>query len=136
MLNFPQMSDISFCEQGIITLLRKVNVKSAPGPDHISNYVLNCAASLAPFLTILFQKSFDSGALPRDWKTADVVPIFKSGNNTQSRNYRPISLTSVSCKVLEHIIYSNLMAHLQENNFFHPSTAWLSARSVMRHSID
>lgn len=49
-LNFPQMSDISFCEQGIITVIEKVNVKSAPGPDHISNYVLrNCAASLAPF---------------------------------------------------------------------------------------
>lgn len=120
--NFSQMSEITFSEEGIANLLQKVNVKSAPGPDNISNYVIkNCAVSLAPFLAILFQKSFDSGTLPNDWKTANVVPIFKSGDNTKTRNYRPISLTSVSCKALEHIIYSNLMAHLQENNFFSPT---------------
>lgn len=100
----------------------KANVKSAPRPDHVSNYVIkNCAVSLAPFLAVLFQKSFDFGTLPNDWKTANFFPIFKSGDNTKTRNYRPISLTSVSCKTLEHIIYSTLMAHLQENNFFSPA---------------
>ena len=50
---------------------------------------------VAPSLTRLFNYSLSRGTLPFDWKTANVVPIFKSGEQTAVENYRPVSLTSV-----------------------------------------
>lgn len=50
----------------------------------------------------------------------DIVPIHKSGPRDSVMNYRPISLTSVCCKTLEHIIYTNIFTHLQNNSFFVP----------------
>jgi hypothetical protein len=52
------------------------------------------------------------GILPTDWKTANVVPIFKKGVKIKAENYRPVSLTSVVCKMMEHIICSSIMEHL------------------------
>ena len=62
-------------------------------------------------MTKLFQFSLDTGSVPRDWKDANVVPIFKKGDRHNPANYKPVSLTSVTCKLLEHIIHSNVMAH-------------------------
>lgn len=49
------------------------------------------------------------------------MPIHKSGDKQLLSNYRPISLTSIPCKILEHIISSQIVAHLDSNSFFHPS---------------
>ena len=52
-----------------------------------------------------------------DWLNANVSPIFKKGNILHlPGNYRPVSLTSVSCKILEHIICRHLLNHLEKNN--------------------
>ena len=73
-------------------------------------------AELAPILQVIFQKSLDSGKLPHIWKEANVSPIFKKGDKSYPANYRPISLTCVLCKVLEHIVASNLTKHLANSN--------------------
>lgn len=69
-------------------------------------------------LTHIFIQSLETGMLPLDWKIAKVIPIFKSGNKYSPANYRPISLTSICCKMLEHIISSNVYRHLEANKFF------------------
>jgi len=58
--------------------------------------------------------SLSTGILPRDWKSANVAPVFKKGNNNLAENYRyrPISLTCVCCKILEHIVCHSIRAHL------------------------
>ena len=76
-----------------------------------------CAAKLC----LLFSQSLSTGILPPDWKHGKVVPVFKSGNKHSPLNYRPISLTSVPCKIIEHIIYNHIMDFLDANHFFHPS---------------
>ena len=60
---------------------------------------------------ILFQASLDQGTVPSDWKEANIVPLFKKGDKSKPENYRPISLTSLSCKLLEHVVHSNVMRH-------------------------
>jgi len=52
------------------------------------------------------------GNLPEDWLTANVTPIFKKGDRANPSNYRPISVTSIRCKLLEHILYYSIMEHL------------------------
>ena len=75
-----------------------------------------CANEIADVYTLLFQASIDQGRLPSDWKTANIVPVFKKGDRGRVENYRPISLTSVTSKLLEHIIHSNIMDYLDTHS--------------------
>ena len=85
------------------------------GPDSIPAFILKAAADqLSPILTRLYQTSFDTGQIPSDWREAWIVPVFKKGDRHKAANYRPVSLTSITCKLLEHIIHSNLMAHFDK----------------------
>ena len=54
--------------------------------------------------------------MPGDWKTANIVPIFKNGDRSDRANYRPVSLTSVPCKIMESIIREKLMKFLESND--------------------
>jgi len=57
-----------------------------------------------------------SGKVPSDWNHANTTPVFKKGDQHHPKNYRLISLTCISCKLLEHILASNMMKHLESNN--------------------
>ena len=74
------------------------------------------ADDLADILSVLFQASLDQGILPTDWKVANIVPLYKKGNKSLPENYRPISLTSLTCKILEHVVFSSVMSHLEKYN--------------------
>ena len=76
---------------------------------------INGSESLAPVFQKIFQKSVDTGVLPKDWLNANVVPIYKKGDRTNPANYRPVSLTSIPCKLLEHIIHHHIMNHLDNH---------------------
>jgi len=92
----------SFDLQTVRLRLLRLNVGKAAGPDDISNNVLKQTSYfLAPRLTTLFQLSLNQGIVPDDWKDAHVTPIHKSGRLDLANNYRPISLTSCVCKIME-----------------------------------
>ena len=57
-----------------------------------------------------------TGYLPSDWRDANITPIFKKGDKHSAENYRPVSLTSVSCKLLEHIICKHMLNHFEKYN--------------------
>lgn len=65
--------------------------------------------------TKIFQASIDQAQTQEDWKTANVSPIFKKGDKSKPTNYRPVYLTSVGCKVVEHI-HSHLMKFFEYQN--------------------
>ena len=90
--------------------------KSA-GPDDIPSHVLKlCAAEVSPFLQFIFTQSLNEGTLPSDWLKANITPIHKKGNFSVPANCRVISLTSVCCKVMEHIIFHSCMFHLESSD--------------------
>ena len=74
------------------------------------------AEDIAPILTFIFQQSLDTGTVPSDWRLANISPIFKKGDRSKASNYRPVSITSICSKLLEHVIFSNIMDHCDENN--------------------
>ncbi|KAL8621525.1 hypothetical protein ACOMHN_026197 [Nucella lapillus] len=103
--------------EGVLKLLRDINPNKAPGPDKISNLVLKeCAPNLAPSLTTLFQYSLDTGDLPSELRNANIACVYKKGDKHAAENYRPISLTSVISKLLEHIICRNILTHLEKHD--------------------
>ena len=115
--NFPGMPAVQITPQGVVKLLTGLKPHKATGPDQIPTMLLkSLAAELTPTLTSFFQTSLDQGTLPQDWKSANVVPIFKKGDKSKAENYRPVSLTSILCKLLEHILASSIMKHLDKHN--------------------
>ena len=74
------------------------------------------AEELSPSLALIFSASLQQGKIPQDWRKALITPLFKKGDQTNPTNYRPVSLTSICCKLLEHIIHSNVMSHLNAHN--------------------
>ena len=112
---YPKMSDISIAAEGIVKPVVGLNPHKAPGPDKFKPIVLQTLhKELAPILQLIFQRSVDTGKLPDIWKEANVSPIFKKGKMSFLSNYRPISLTCVLCKVLEHIVASSVAKHFTE----------------------
>jgi hypothetical protein len=112
---YPTMDHIRVNIHGVHKLLRELDPHKAPGPDNIPPFILKEASEeIAPILTRLFQRSLDSGVVPEDWKQATIVPAYKKGDRQQASNYRPISLTSVCCKILEHIVHSTIMRHYEK----------------------
>ncbi len=77
------------------------------------------AKEIAPILKIIFNISYDTGTIPEQWKTAIVQPVYKKGNKYDAANYRPISLTCICCKLMEHIIASHIMNHGEEHEILY-----------------
>jgi Reverse transcriptase (RNA-dependent DNA polymerase) len=70
---------------------------------------------LAELLAKVMRISLKDGAVPEDWRTANVTPIFKKGRKSDPENYRPVSLTSVSCRIMESVIKDHIVKHLDKH---------------------
>ena len=112
-----QLQSIVITEDDVLKRLHKLKPAKSPGPDGLHPRVLKEAADIITKpLTTIFNKSMKEGMVPDDWKQAHVTALFKKGKATVPGNYRPVSLTSVVCKLMESIIRDQLMQFLDENN--------------------
>ena len=101
----PFMNDIAVSKDGVIKLLKGLNPSKALGPDELHPRVLKeLAIELGPVFDHLFQQSIDTGEIPKEWSLANICPLFKKSDRSLACNYRPVSLTCVPCKLLEHIV--------------------------------
>ena len=115
--NYPSMNEIYITVNGTQKLLQNLNPSKATGPDEIPSRILKqYAQEFAPHLTHIFNISLSRGEVPTDWRQANVIPIFKKGEKYLASNYRPVSLTCICCKLLEHIVVSNILNHLDQHN--------------------
>ena len=98
------ITNISITENDMYEALINLKVNKSPGPDEIHPKILKeLATQLKTPLKMLFDKSIKDHKLPTPWKSAEIRPIFKKGSKSIPGNYRPVSLTSVICKVFEKI---------------------------------
>ena len=73
------------------------------------------AKEITPVVHFIFSQSLCTGELTTDLTQANVVPIFKKGSKLQAVNYRPVSLTCITCKLFEHLISKYILAHLEDH---------------------
>ena len=119
------LSTISVNEDLIIDVIKELSCNSAAGPDGVPVSLLkNSSVELAKPLNILFNHSINTGQVPSTWKEAAVVPIYKGGDRSLAKNYRPISLTSAMMKLLERLIRKQLVNFLSVHNLFNPNQGW------------
>ena len=108
-----KMPEIEISKNGLLKLLKNLKPGKAAGPDRLKPLLLReLREEIAPIIKIIFDRSLQTGKLPADWVKANVMPVFKKGDKSLASNYRPISLTCILCKVLEHILASNIVKHL------------------------
>lgn len=114
------LCDMNFSVDDIMVYLENIDIGKAAGPDGCAPIVLKrCRAVLADKLHKIFRRSLDCGMVPASWREAYVCPIFKGGNvraRESVDNYRPVSLTSQVCKLMEKLIRSAIVQYLGENN--------------------
>lgn len=118
----PVMPDIAFDPNGIIKLIDALKLTSSAGTDGINSKILkNTKLLTSVILSHIFQQSLSCGVVPEDWKLGKIIPVPKKGPASSPNNYRPISITSVCSKLMEHVIYSHVIKFLNSVKFFHPS---------------
>lgn len=115
-----QMRAFAITTEGVERRLSQLIVTKATGPDKIpARFLQSFAPIISPAVARLYQQSLETGIIPSDWKMAAVHPIFKKGDKADALNYRPVSLTSILCKQLEHIIVSQMNGYLSAHNILY-----------------
>ena len=129
---------IKLTEELIYRQLRKLKLGKAPGIDSIVTKILvECAEELCKPLFLIYDCSLKSGKVPSEWKKANVSAIFKKGSKEMAGNYRPISLTSHVCKVLEALLRDTIVEHLQIHKLINASQhGFVKGRSCLTNLLE
>jgi hypothetical protein len=102
-------------------ILATLNTGKASGPSGINNKVLKeLSYELSTPLSDLFNYSLSKGYFPESWREANVTPLFKSGDQSLVKNYRPISLLDTVGKVFEKIIFKHIFNYILRYNLLTP----------------
>ena len=96
--------------------LRNLKRNKSTGLDNLPPGMLKDAATIIiKPLAYIINLSLQSGSVTMEWKAAKIIPLFKSGSMVELENYRPISILPVLSKILERIVYKQLLSHLGNN---------------------
>jgi len=141
-------SDNEFKTEEILKLLKELNTSKSPGPDQVHPKVLHELSDVVaiPFC-LIFNSSLKSGIVPDSWKIGQITALFKKGDKkfasnylvrdsfairrlfkscccrltteeSRTTNYRPVSLTSIICKIMEKLIKKKIVDHFNRHNLF------------------
>ena len=111
------LDSISFSRENIKNAIKDLKNGSAPGPDGVPTILLKeCAEQLSEPISLLWNKSLETGKIPAKLKSGIVSPVFKSGSKAEPKNYRPVVLTSHIIKLFERIVSNEIISYLDKIN--------------------
>ena len=115
------LKDVKISKDRIRKKILSLNIAKSPGPDRVHPKLLKELAEiiLEP-LEKMFNLNLQSSKMPEEWKIGEISAIFKKGNRRSPMNYRPVSLTSTVCKLLESLVREEIISHMRSNKLFSP----------------
>ena len=121
----------------VASKINNMKENKSPGVDGISPKILKeTVEQISTPLAHVFNMSLQEGIVPIEWKEANIIPLFKKGSRNKSVNYRPVSLTSEICKLLETIMRGHMMGFLVKHKLINPSQhGFLKARSCLTNLL-
>ncbi len=105
---------VTFTPEEVREKLKNLKKHKASGVDEVHVNILSEVLDFDIPLSIIFNTSLRSGSIPQDWRDANITPLFKKGSRMSANNYRPVSLTSQICKVMERLILDVLWKHINK----------------------
>ncbi len=129
--------EIEVTKEMVLKLLKKLEIRKAIGPNGVSGHVLKeCSDQLSGPITDIIKCSLNTGRVPKEWKRADIIPLYKSGNKQKPLNYSPVSLTSILCKLCERIIKEQWVKYLEMNDVLtNAQSGFREGRSCMTYLL-
>ena len=110
------LTDFNINRERVLKVIRQLKINKSPGIDGIHPRVLKELDEIISHpITIIYKKSVESSELPRQWKDAEITPIYKKEDKSLPKNYRPVSLTSIICKILEKLVVEDIINHIKAN---------------------
>ena len=117
-----QLILVDITEEDVMRVIDKLKICKSPGPDKIYPRILKeVKEAIYKPLCAIFNLSLRTGKVVSEWKLANVTPLFKKGDKSNPSNYRPISLTSVVCKLMESILRDKIVEFLEKKNIIRDS---------------
>ena len=83
-----ELVEVEVHRERVMELMENLEVNKAPGPDGVSNWILKeCRHQLVDRIQELLTSSLEQGRVPKEWKQANIVPIYKGGSRENPMNY-------------------------------------------------
>jgi hypothetical protein len=129
---------IQITREAVEKKLEQLKVDKCPGLDGLHPKMLfELRKEIAQPLATIFNSSLRCGIVPKDWKDAGVTPLFKKGKKAEAQNYRPVSMTSLVCKLMESILKDGILGHLDKFSLIRDSQhGFTKGRSCLTNLLD
>ena len=106
----------------VLKIIKSLKNSKSTGMDNIDTYIVKLIADeIVEPLTYLINLSIQKSVFPSAWKHAKVVPLLKKGDPILAKNYRPVALLPIFSKVVERVVFNQLVQYLDSNNLIHPN---------------
>ena len=108
----------------ILQILTSLRNSKATGVDHVDTFVLKMIKNeITPAITHIVNLSIRSSRFPNIWKHSKIIPLFKPGakDKLSTKSYRPVALLPVVSKVLERVVFMQIVEYMDKNKLFHPN---------------
>ena len=107
------LSTVTFSENDILKVIRKLDPSKAHGHDKVSICMLKFSnKAICKPLHMIFTSYVETGVFPIHWNKANVVPIHKKESKQLDKNYRPVSLLPICAKIFERLMYNEVYPYL------------------------
>ena len=136
--NEQMLTDMPITVDMVVEMLNNLKEDKTPGADELHpKFLKEVRHEVGAILADMFNESLTSGVVPRDWRDAIVTPLLKKGSRSEASNYRPVSLTSIICKVLEKIIKERVVEHLCRHRIIKSTQhGFMKGRSCLSNLLD
>ena len=92
------------------------------GLDEIDTSTIKLVKNeILPVITHIVNLSISTGRFPSAWKKAKVVPLYKKDDPLNPKNYRPVAIVPILSKILERVIFNQMIEYLTSNGILHPN---------------
>lgn len=116
-----ELDKIIATESEVSDLIKSIDTSKATGADGISPKLVHLAGpAIIPSITKLINLSLSHGVVPKSWKEANVIPLYKKGDRSDINNYRPVSILPCLSKILERIVFKHVFNYFRDNNLLTP----------------
>ena len=103
-------------------ILSNLKNSKSSGVDNIDTYILKLIKPyVIPAVTHIINLSIQTSTFPKKWKYSKVIPLYKKDDPLNAKNYRPVALVPILSKVLERVMFLQMVEYLESNKLFHPN---------------